>query len=96
MSDTAEQPAFDAVLQEIADYVLNPPSPSDEAWRMAQWVLADTLGVGILALTVPACRKLLGPVVPGAEVRPGGVRVPGLPYRLDPVQAAFNLGCMNR
>jgi 2-methylcitrate dehydratase len=34
-------------------------------------------------------------VVPGA-VMPGGARVPGLSYELDPVQAAFNIGAMIR
>jgi 2-methylcitrate dehydratase len=34
-------------------------------------------------------------VVPGA-VMPGGARVPGTSYELDPVQAAFNIGAMIR
>src|SRR6202041_269683 len=37
----------------------------------------------------------LGPVVPGA-VMPGGARVPGTSYELDPVQAAFNIGTLVR
>ena len=32
----------------------------------------------------PACTKLLGPVVPGADM-PGGARVPGTAFELDPV-----------
>jgi len=55
----------------------------------------DTLACGFQALKYPACRKLLGPVVPGA-LMPGGARVPGLSYELDPVQAAFNIGAMVR
>jgi 2-methylcitrate dehydratase len=55
----------------------------------------DTLGCGMLALTFSECTKLLGPVVPGA-VLPGGARVPGTSYELDPVQAAFNIGAMIR
>ena len=47
------------------------------------------------ALKYPACTKLLGPVVPGAMM-PGGARVPGTSYELDPVQAAFNIGAMIR
>jgi 2-methylcitrate dehydratase len=43
----------------------------------------------------PACTKLLGPIVPGTIV-PNGAKVPGTPYQLDPVQAAFNLGSMIR
>jgi 2-methylcitrate dehydratase len=37
----------------------------------------------------------MGPVVPGATM-PGGARVPGTSYELDPVQAAFNIGAMIR
>src|SRR5262249_24572528 len=50
---------------------------------------------GFQALQYPACTKLLGPVVPGATM-PGGARVPGTSYELDPVQAAFNIGAMIR
>ncbi|KAB7619268.1 MmgE/PrpD family protein, partial [Alkalilimnicola sp. S0819] len=38
---------------------------------------------------------LLGPVVEGADL-PGGVKVPGTHYRLDPVTAAWNIGAMVR
>jgi 2-methylcitrate dehydratase len=37
----------------------------------------------------------LGPVGPGATL-PGGCRVPGTSYELDPVQAAFNIGAQIR
>jgi len=53
----------------------------------------DTLGCGMLALNFPECTKLLGPIVPGAQLA-GGARVPGTSYELDPVQAAFNIGCL--
>jgi 2-methylcitrate dehydratase len=55
----------------------------------------DTLACGFQALKYPACTKLMGPVVPGATM-PGGARVPGTSYELDPVQAAFNIGAMIR
>jgi 2-methylcitrate dehydratase len=55
----------------------------------------DTLACGFQALKYPACTKLLGPVVPGATM-PGGARVPGTSYELDPVMAAFNIGAMVR
>jgi len=55
----------------------------------------DTLGFGLEALTYPACTKLMGPIVPGA-VLPNGARVPGTSHQLDPVTAAFNIGCMIR
>jgi 2-methylcitrate dehydratase len=49
----------------------------------------------MLALNYPACTKLLGPVVPGAVLKPGA-RVPGTDFELDPVAAAFNIGAMVR
>ena len=55
----------------------------------------DTLGCGFEALDYPACKKLLGPVVPGTVV-PNGSKVPGTDYQLDPILAAFNIGAMIR
>ena len=55
----------------------------------------DTLGCGLLALTFPDCEKLLGPYVEGTEV-PGGVRVPGTKYVLDPVKGAWDIGAIIR
>ena len=57
--------------------------------------MLDTLGCGLEALEYKECRKLLGPLVPGA-VMTNGVRVPGTNYELDPVQGAFNIGAMIR
>ena len=57
--------------------------------------MLDTLACGFQALDYPACTKLLGPVVPGATL-PGGARVPGTSYELEPVMAAFNIGAMIR
>jgi len=92
----AERPAFDAELRAIADYVMDyDVSVSPEAMTTARYCLMDTLGCGLLALNYPACTKLLGPVVPGAGM-PGGARVPGTSYELDPVQAAFNIGAIVR
>jgi 2-methylcitrate dehydratase len=98
MQNTVEnniKPEYDTVLQDIADYVLNTPIDSPEAYETARLCLMDTLGCGMLALTFPECTKLLGPVVPGA-ILPGGARVPGTDFELDPVQAAFNIGTMVR
>ncbi|MEW9701668.1 bifunctional 2-methylcitrate dehydratase/aconitate hydratase [Paenibacillus sp. SI8] len=86
---------FDPLLVAIADYTLDYVIESDEAYRIAQYVLMDSLGTGLLALRFPDCTKLLGPIVPGADL-PGGARVPGTRLELDPVQAAFNIGCMIR
>ncbi len=92
---SALRPAPDDVLVQIADYVANDTITSDEAYRTAHYCLLDTLGCGFEALGYPACTKLLGPIVPGTVV-PNGAKVPGTPYQLDPVQAAFNLGAMIR
>src|ERR1700740_1163514 len=92
---SAERPAFDAALTTIAEYARNFRIQSPTAYETARYCLMDTLACGFQALKYPACRKLLGPVVPGA-VMSGGARVPGLPYELDPVQAAFNIGAMIR
>ena len=85
----------DRLLQEIADYVLTARIDGAEAWTTARYCLLDALGCGLLALGYPACSKLIGPVVPEA-VLPGGARVPGTRYELDPVQAAFCIGAMIR
>jgi 2-methylcitrate dehydratase len=92
---SAERPAPDKLLTEIADYVLRNAAESAEARQIARYCLMDTLGCGILALGFPACTKLLGPVVPGAELE-DGARVPGTRYELEPVAAAFNIGAMIR
>lgn len=57
--------------------------------------MVDALGCGLAALKFPECTKLLGPIIPGTVV-PNGVKVPGTPYVLDPLYAAFNIGAMNR
>ncbi|HEY0946124.1 MAG TPA: bifunctional 2-methylcitrate dehydratase/aconitate hydratase [Opitutaceae bacterium] len=92
---SALRPPPDPLLLEIADYVANPPPFSPESYRTAAHCLLDTLGCGLLALQFPACTKLLGPVVPGTTV-PLGARVPGTTHELDPVTAAFNIGCCIR
>jgi len=94
LKDTT-RPSPDKILVEIADYVCNTKKFSDEALTTARYCLMDTLGCGLQALTYPACTKLMGPVVPGATMA-GGARVPGTSYELDPVAAAFNVGCMIR
>ena len=92
---SAQRPDPDTVLVAIADYARNFPIRSTQAYETARYCLMDTLACGFQALKYPACTKLLGPVVPGA-VMPGGARVPGTSFELDPVQAAFNIGAMIR
>ncbi|WP_088139102.1 bifunctional 2-methylcitrate dehydratase/aconitate hydratase [Achromobacter xylosoxidans] len=89
------RPDPDLVLVDIADYVLKYEIQSGLAYETARNCLIDTLGCGLEALEYPACRKLLGPLVPGTTV-PHGAKVPGTQFQLDPVQAAFNIGTMIR
>jgi len=91
------RPEPDAILQQIADYVLEVERiTSDEALDTARLCLMDALGCGLLALNYPDCTKLLGPIVPGATMPGTGARVPGTSYELDPIQAAFNIGTIVR
>src|SRR5271155_2639606 len=92
---TGERPRYDQLLVDIADYVCSYTIESELAFVTARNCLIDTLGCGLEALDYPACTKLLGPVVPGTVV-PNGAHVPGTPFVLDPVQAAFTLGAMIR
>src|SRR5688572_24430558 len=92
---SAKRPDPDKVLVDIADYACNYQIDSAEAYDTARYCLMDTLACGFQALKYPACTKLLGPVVPGATM-PGGARVPGTSYELDPIQGAFNIGAMIR
>ncbi len=89
------RPEPDQVLVDIVDYVLDYQIDSELAYETARNCLIDTLGCGLEALEYPACRKLLGPIVPGTVV-PNGAKVPGTQFQLDPVQAAFNIGAMIR
>src|SRR5487761_343954 len=89
------RPEPDQVLTDIVRYVDAFTIDSTEALTTARNCLIDTLGCGLEALEYPACAKLLGPIVPGTVV-PGGAKVPGTRFQLDPVQAAFNIGAMIR
>jgi 2-methylcitrate dehydratase len=92
---SAKRPDPDPALVDIADYVDGYRIDSPAALETARFCLMDTLACGFQALDYPACTKLLGPVVPGATL-PGGARVPGTAWELDPVQAAFNIGALVR
>src|SRR6056297_3304105 len=91
----AKRPEPDALIQQIADYVCDTEITSGSALETAHYCLKDSLACALLALRFPECVKLLGPVVPGA-VLPGGSRVPGTHFELDPVQGAFDIGVLVR
>ena len=98
MSNNVEinaRPEPDQVLVDIADYICDYEINSTEAYDTARNCLMDTLGCGLLALRFPECTKLLGPLVEGTTV-PNGARVPGTQFRLDPMKAAWDIGCIVR
>lgn len=90
-----QRPDYDQVIQDIADYVLKFNIESALALDTARNCLMDTIGCGLLALRSPECCKHLGPFIEGTIV-PYGARVPGTQFRLDPMKAAWDIGCMNR
>ena len=89
------RPAPDEELVAIADYVADFDIESAEALDTARHCLMDTLGCGLLALRFPECAKHLGPIAPGTTT-PNGARVPGTQFQLDPVKAAWDIGCIIR
>ena len=98
MSITVEtniRPDPDELIQKIADYVHDYNITSDEAISTAKYCLMDTIGCGLLALTFPECKSLLGPHIDGTEV-PNGVRVLGTNFKLDPIKAAWDNGSIIR
>ncbi len=91
----AQRPPVDPLLATIAGYVFAAAPASATAYETARYALMDALACLFEALHYPACTRLLGPIVPGAAL-PGGARVPGTAFELDPVQAAFNIGALVR
>lgn len=89
------RPQPDQVIQDIAGYVCDYEVDSELAYSTAYYCLMDSLACAMLAMKFPDCKRLLGPIVPGAELVDGS-RVPGTGYELDPAQAAFNLGTLIR
>ena len=98
MSSTVEtnvRPNPDDLILKIANYVHDYEIKNDEAINTAKYCLMDTIGCGLLALSFPECKSLLGPHVEGTEV-PNGVRVLGTSYKLDPIKAAWDNGAIIR
>ena len=93
--ETNVRPDPDELIKKIADYVHDYKITSDEAIRTAKYCLMDTIGCGLLALTFPECKSLLGPHIDGTEV-PNGVRVLGTNFKLDPIKAAWDNGAIIR
>ncbi len=94
-ADVNIRPQYDTEFATIADYVVDFAINSEKAYQTARLAFMDALGCAFLALQYPACKKLLGPVVPGTIV-PNGSRVIGTEFVLDPILAAFNNGALIR
>lgn len=85
----------DRVLQEIARYVVSPPSFTEEAYRTNLLSLLDVMGCGLLALRYEDPKKRLHPRLLGPRASPGA-RVPGTRLTLPASQAALAVGLLNR
>lgn len=92
---SAARPDPDPSMVDIADYVVDYRIDSRDAFDTARWMLLDSLACAMLAMKFPECLRHLGPLVPGATL-PGGARVPGTGFELDPAQAAYNIGVQVR
>jgi len=94
--EQAERQPPDQVLVDIAKYVHEYNVDSSLAYNTARLCLIDTIGCGLEGLRVsPNCRNLMAPVVEGTVV-PNGSKVPGTPYQMDPIRAAFAIGTQIR
>ena len=89
------RPDYDKVIKNISDYVINYEVDSKDAIETARNCLIDSIGCGLLALQFKECTKHLGPIVEGTVV-PNGSRVPGTNFIMDPVKAAWDIGCVIR
>lgn len=93
--DLNSRPDYDDVIKDIAEYVTSYNVESKEAIDTARNCLIDSIGCGLLALQFKECTKHLGPIVENTKV-PYGSRVPGTNFILDPVKAAWDIGCTIR
>jgi 2-methylcitrate dehydratase len=91
MTSNSDVLPYDPLLLEIAEYAAGYTVESAAALSAARYCLLDSLACALEALEHPECTRLLGPIVPGAEV-PLGARVPGTSWLLDPVKAGFDIG----
>jgi len=71
LAESAERPAPDKVLVDIADYVHDFEVTNPVAIETARLCLIDTIGCGLEGLRFKECARLLGPVVDGTVVPNG-------------------------
>ncbi|RWA08061.1 hypothetical protein EKO27_g7056 [Xylaria grammica] len=88
---------YDDVIIRIVDYAYDYEVVSEPALARAKMALIDSLGVAIESLALSnECASLVKPLLPGAGSVAGGFKLPGTPYSMDVLQAAFNMGAMIR
>lgn len=91
----SDAPTCDVLLTTLADYASDQTRRfSSQARAIAALCLMDALACAAGALDDIDCRRLIGPVVPGAILR-GGPRVPFTALELDPIRAAFSTGIVH-
>ena len=90
------RPNPDKVLVDIVDYVQKYKIASQGGLRHRA-LLPDGYARAAASRrsSIPPAPSCSGPSCPGTVV-PNGAKVPGTPFQLDPVQAAFNIGAMIR
>lgn len=92
-----ERPATDKLIENIANYVHNKDITSPLAIQTAKWCLLDTLGCGLAALKFPLAKKVMTPVMSEQLTQiPGGTKIPGTDWSMDPVNGSFTFGTMIR
>jgi len=84
---------YDLLIESITQYLFDHEIEQTAVFDSARLSFIDAIGHGIFALRSPECTKHLGPIINGTIV-PGGARVPGTSYQLDPAKCAFDISCM--
>lgn len=92
-----ERPATDKLIDDIANYVHKKDIFSPLAIQTAKWCLLDTLGCGLASLKFPLAKKVMTPVMPERLTQiPGGTKILGTNWSMDPVNGSFTFGTMIR
>lgn len=94
-ADDNTERGYDGIIVDIVAFVYHTQIFGEKAWERAKIALLDALGCAFESLQNAEARALTGPFVPGTQV-PNGSKLPGTPYQLDPVKAAFDLSSLIR
>lgn len=96
LSHTNIKPPTDHLIDKITDYVHDKEITSQLAIDTARWCLLDTIGCGLASLKFKQARDLIKPMFHQEQEVPTGARIPGTPWRMDPINASFTWGSMIR